>query len=565
MAACLVAAGAGVVHQWQTTRIGVLGDYAYIMDTAWRIAQGEVMYRDFVLPHSPLTFHIQATLIKLFGFSYQMTAWYCTVVNVLYVLLTYRLMRVLVSAWSAVGLCLPLAWLAPHSIYPHPFYDHDAALLILLNLNVLHWVMTTPVRPVVVFSCGMTTVLPALAKQNMGYPYLGLITLAIVWIGFWSGRKSGGQMPGEARSEQAIRWFLYGILGGGAAALGWIAATCGIENYLFWVFVSASRRLARPTLSQTYGTWSRWVNGVALVLGWWLWQQVAGEKTPGWKASAGLASLLGPFIVVIGMTLLAGHVFVDFNYPLLSLWVPVMLLALVTGTWSLRLLTCAEGLVPALLPWLCPMVAFFSFLSQGHVRSSYGIWALFFLMLGSALNVFPSGRGRLGISWALGLMMTVAAVPYIQKNVRLRYVDQSGDRTQTATSGPLRGLTTHAPYLSDFSELLGFVEATIPPDASIICLPQEEPFYVTTGRYNPLPVVIFDRTANPLSPGDLFAEAQRRQVTWVILKKRPQMKEVILSEIEGVPALFLSKYKVFAELDGYLILHRPSSVTSNSP
>ncbi|MFQ3591181.1 MAG: hypothetical protein SNJ67_12915, partial [Chloracidobacterium sp.] len=56
LAAWLVAGGAGVVHQWQTTRIGALGDYAYIMDTAWRIAQGEVMYRDFVLPHSPLTF-----------------------------------------------------------------------------------------------------------------------------------------------------------------------------------------------------------------------------------------------------------------------------------------------------------------------------------------------------------------------------------------------------------------------------------------------------------------------------------------------------------------------------
>ena len=102
LAVCVLGVGAGAVHQWQTGRIGVLGDYAYIVDTAWRIAQGEVMYRDFGLPHSPLTFHVQATLIRVFGFSYGVTAWYCTVVNVAYVVLTYGLVRELVAGWGGV-------------------------------------------------------------------------------------------------------------------------------------------------------------------------------------------------------------------------------------------------------------------------------------------------------------------------------------------------------------------------------------------------------------------------------------------------------------------------------
>ena len=32
LAVCVLAVGAGAVHQWQTGRFGVLGDYAYIVE-----------------------------------------------------------------------------------------------------------------------------------------------------------------------------------------------------------------------------------------------------------------------------------------------------------------------------------------------------------------------------------------------------------------------------------------------------------------------------------------------------------------------------------------------------
>ncbi|OYT73635.1 MAG: hypothetical protein CFK52_01575 [Chloracidobacterium sp. CP2_5A] len=564
LAACLLALSAGAAHQWQTTRIGALGDFAYILDTAWRIAQGEVMYRDFVLPHSPLTFHVQATLIKLFGFSYGLTVWYCTAVNVTYVLLTYQLMRILLPPWSAVGLCAPLVWLAPHTLYPHPFYDPDAALLILLNLNLLHWVMTTQTGLVVAFLCGMTTVLPALAKQNIGYPYAGLVGLGALWWGwFRETRGASAKDDPEAASARAARRFMYGILGGALATLGWLAATCGLENYLFWVFVSASRRLARPTLAEAYGPWLRWASGLALVAGWRLWLSTSSGTSPQWMKATGLALLLSPFLIVVAATFLAERFFVDLDYPLLSLWVPVMLLAVVAGVWQERTPARPTSLVKALLLWACLTVTFFSFLSQAHYGSSYGIWALFFLMLSCALSALPDDARRARVAWGLALMMTVAAVPYVQKNVRLRYVDQSGDNLQTLVSGPLKGFTTCAPYLSDFVELLAFAGERIPPQDLVACIPQEEPFYVLTGRRNPLRIVAFDRTANPLSPAELVEEALRRQARWVVLKKRLQMKS-LSKEVEGVPERFLAKYDLFAELDGYVILHRPSSVKADS-
>ncbi|MFQ3638885.1 MAG: hypothetical protein SNJ62_02585 [Chloracidobacterium sp.] len=559
LAAWLVAGGAGVVHQWQTTRIGALGDYAYIMDTAWRIAQGEVMYRDFVLPHSPLTFHVQATLIKLFGFSYQVTAWYCTVVNVLYVLLTYRLLRVLVSAWLAVGLCLPLVWLAPHSIYPHPFYDPDAALLILLNLNLLHWVVMRPVSPAVAMLCGATTVLPALAKQNVGYPYLGLVLVGVAWWGWWQKRWNEAAGVEPVGNPGGVRWFGVGVVGGIVGAVTWLGMTCGLENYWFWVFVSASGRLNLVTIQETYGDWSVWSVGAVLILGWWLWLRYQKRTGPSWVMTVSWALLLGPFVVVLALSFLVGHLFVWFDYPLLSLWVPVMMLTLVAGLWQLpSVARRATSMVGESLPWIGLTVVFFSFLSQGHARSSYGIWAFFVVMVAYALRPLVGERRQALVGWGMASLLMLSALPYIQRNVRMRYVGLVEGPRQTVSVGPLRGFTAFSPQLSNFGELLGFVANYIPEDEPVVCVPHEDPFYVVTGRRDPLPITVFDRTASPFSPEEVLKEVERRRVTWVIVKRRLQMDWILAREIKGLRELFMGRYQVAAQFDGYVVLHRPA-------
>ncbi|QUV94982.1 hypothetical protein J8C00_08850 [Chloracidobacterium sp. E] len=577
LAVCVLAVGAGAVHQWQTGRIGVLGDYAYIVDTAWRIAQGEVMYRDFGLPHSPLTFHVQATLIKVFGFSYGVTAWYCTVVNVGYVLLTYGLVRVLVPGWSGVALCVPLVWLAPHSIYPHPFYDPDACWLVLLNLNLLHWVATRRVGAVVAFLGGVTTVLPALAKQNVGYPYVALVVVAVVWWGWLRGRWVGagagsrGEGKGESKAEGTaeldvvgLRWFGAGVVVGVVGAAVWLGLTCGLGNYWRWVFASASRRLADLTfILETYGNYESWVLGGLMVLGWWLWQRKGEGARPFWVATASATLLLGPFVVVSAITWLCGRFFVGFDYPLLSLWVPVMILTLVVGLWQLPAVLSASQPVRTMLPWIAVILTFFSFLSQGHTGSSYGIWALFVLMMAYAMPL-PGKCWQLLMCWTFATTLTLAAIPYVYRNIRLRYIDRRGKTLQTVTSGSFRGFTVHVPHLSNFFELLDFVTKYIPESEPVVCVPQEDPFYVMTGRRNPLPMVIFDRTATPLSPEEIVEEAERRQVKWVIVKRVLQFGG-LAGETKGLPEVFSEKYSRVARLKGYDILYRSAPAQVDSP
>jgi hypothetical protein len=569
LAVCVLAVGAGAVHQWQTGRIGVLGDYAYIVDTAWRIAQGEVMYRDFGLPHSPLTFHVQATLIKVFGFSYGVTAWYCTVVNVGYVLLTYGLVRVLVPGWSGVALCVPLVWLAPHCIYPHPFYDPDVCLLVLLSLNLLQWVATRRVGAVVAFLGGVTAVLPALAKQNVGYPYVVLVVVAVVWWGWLRGRWVGagagsrGEGKGESKAEGTaeldvvgLRWFGAGVVAGVVGAAVWLGLTCGLGNYWRWVFASASRRLVGLVLiPEIYGNYESWALGGLMVLGWWLWQRKGEGARPSWVATASATLLLGPFVVMSTITWLCGGLFVvGYNHPLLSLWVPVMILTLVIGLWQLPAVLSASQPVRVMLPWIAAILTFFSFLSQGHTKSSYGVWALFVLMVASVVRV-RNDPWQLLICWIFAITLTLTAIPYVYRNIRLRYIDRRGKTLQTVTSGSFRGFTVHVPHLSNFFELLDFVTKYIPESEPVVCVPQEDPFYVMTGRRNPLPMVIFDRTAMPFSPEEIVEEAERRRVKWVIVKRVLQIRHLAW-EVEGIPEAFSEKYTTVARLSGYDILYR---------
>ncbi|WP_246604674.1 hypothetical protein [Chloracidobacterium aggregatum] len=616
LAVCVLAVGAGVVHQWQTGRIGALGDYAYIVDTAWRIAQGEVMYRDFGLPHSPLTFHVQATLIKVFGFSYGLTAWYCTVVNVVYVLLTYRLVRVLVPGWSGVGLCVPLVWLAPHSIYPHPFYDPDACWLILLNLNLLHWVATQRVGAVVAFLGGVTTVLPALAKQNVGYPYVLLVVVGVVWWGWLRERWLGGVGEGEGEGVEVVglRWFGAGVAAGVVGAVVWLGLTCELGNYWRWVFTSASRRVPDWIVKSAYKSylmWFVWFCLSALALGWWLWQRerpaikpfpvisaalvfwfialiVATQRdyllwswsavlVPGWwgwqqvrsmnpssrLSITSMALLLGPFIAISLMASFLGHFFINAYHPVVFLWIPIMILTMVVGLWHLPSVLFSSRLMWVLLPWLTVILAFLSFLSQGYINSSYGIWAFFVLMVAYVASPLTGNPRQPLVCWGVAITLTLAAVPYVQRNNRLCYIDQQG-KVQTITSGPLCGFTAHGPYLDNFTELLGFVADHIPKAEPVVCIPHEDPFYAVTGRRSPLPMFIFDRTANPFPPERVLEEAERRQVKWVIVKRVLQFGG-LAGETKGIPEAFSEKYSRVAQLKGYDILYRSSSAQADSP
>jgi len=80
-----------LVVVWQNFRLGVLWDLSYILENSYRISLGDIPYRDFPLAHAPVTFLIQAALIKLTGRVFFHHKLYCAAVGGLATLLTWRI------------------------------------------------------------------------------------------------------------------------------------------------------------------------------------------------------------------------------------------------------------------------------------------------------------------------------------------------------------------------------------------------------------------------------------------------------------------------------------------
>ena len=116
---------AGVVL-WQNAHVAALFDLSYILNTAERIALGQVPYRDFPLAHAPLTFLFQAAIIRLTGRVIFHHVLYVVAIGGLGTVLAWRtalcLMRGRVAAaWTlALLLAAPLTFLGVYSIVPNP-------------------------------------------------------------------------------------------------------------------------------------------------------------------------------------------------------------------------------------------------------------------------------------------------------------------------------------------------------------------------------------------------------------------------------------------------------------
>src|ERR1035441_4029860 len=67
LTAILLFTATAIVVIWQNLHLGVLWDLSYVLENAHRISLGDVPYKDFPFPYAPITFLIQAAIIKITG------------------------------------------------------------------------------------------------------------------------------------------------------------------------------------------------------------------------------------------------------------------------------------------------------------------------------------------------------------------------------------------------------------------------------------------------------------------------------------------------------------------
>ena len=133
VAALLFLATAAVVV-WQNSRLGVLWDLSYILENSNRISLGDLPYRDFPFPYAPLTFMVQAAIIKLTGRVFWHHIVYCAIIGGLGTVVTWRIVLCLLRIRFRMAYCLPLCWVVwPIGNLLHlsaSLYDPDSTFVI---------------------------------------------------------------------------------------------------------------------------------------------------------------------------------------------------------------------------------------------------------------------------------------------------------------------------------------------------------------------------------------------------------------------------------------------------
>jgi hypothetical protein len=580
--AALFLASAAVVL-WQNAHLTILWDASYTLETSARIALGQMPYRDFPLAHAPLTFLIQAAIIRLAGRVFSHHVLYAAIVGGLGTVLAWRIvlntLRGRLPGYWTVSLLLaaPLTVLGIYSILPFPSYDCDCVFSILLVILFLQRLpadsggaQSSAGRALLSpFFAGAAIPLPLFFKQNIGLPLLGaafaLVLLLLI-------ARQVRRTPVAQDSAE-----LGAILGGTVTTL--LAAglllhfTCGLDNYIHWtIHFAAQRRL--PGFEDMLGVYAEpsllwWLPAVAAALA--LLQSRLAKSL--WARLAALGLLAAPFVWTLAALFLSSDAD-DRASDLLALW---PLLLVLSGALTLFNLWRDLGCNPernaglrALLPAILLVTINGTLLSQQLWGSTYAIWPLLVLLVAEMIafmaSIKPASRaaetapGRMFVAPALAAVISatlaVCGGLYMASEERLSYANLEGPVAHSAEPA-LRGMAVSGPFLPEFEELLRFAANEIPVSDGLILIPGEDPFYFATGRIPQFPVLLFDKATDPLSPAQLVEEARTRNVRWLIVKRDLQIKEDPTPQREAALEALQRIFLPYRKLGGYDVYRRP--------
>ena len=204
LAAIFLFATSAAVVVWQNLRLTLLWDVSYILENATRIAAGDVPYRNFPFPYAPLTFVVQAMIIRTFGRVYWHHMAYAAMACGAASVLAFAIVRRLLPFAPSLLLTLPLSVLGIYCIVPNPFYDPDCCLAILIGLFLLCASDGDSLLG------GALCVVPLFVKQNIGLSFLVGAAIAFLLTRRWrSLEKQLMSRPQSGRSRLAWNCSLY--------------------------------------------------------------------------------------------------------------------------------------------------------------------------------------------------------------------------------------------------------------------------------------------------------------------------------------------------------------------
>lgn len=528
---------------WQNTRVAVLWDLSFLLDSSYRFSLGQLAYKTLPFPHAPLTFLLHAAIIHLFGRVYLPHIVCAALEAGSATLLTWRILLRLCEpfasrAWPmALLLAAPLTFLGIYGIYPHPIYDSDAILAVLLALYLLQRAAISPIQN---FFAGAACVLPLFFKQNIGLPFL-LITLAAAVAAAILNRRHRSSIAPQL-------WLLGGAAVTMASALAAIQAIVGLHNYFYWTITFARQRRL-PGLSAMLATYHQtsllWTIPTALAA------LVIFPRNHRWGRPTAILLLAAPFLATIASLALTDDPS-DRADQLLSLWPHLLILSAALALWSLRPANLtAKPTFDALLPLILLATIHGTFLSQQLWGSTYALWSLLVLLVAALLVQIPGIARPLAVVIATTFLLCGGL--YATSHERLSYIHLEGPLAR-AVLPPLKGLAAPGPWIPAFEELVRITNSEIPASDGILVIPGEDPFYFATGRVPQFPILLFDPATDPYTPQQTLEEARARNIRWLIVSRDtqltapplPELPEITLTlEQDFIPYRTLTKYTIY--------------------
>lgn len=593
---------------WQNAHLAILWDTSYVLDSATRFALGQMPYRNFPFVHPPLTFLVQAAIIRFTGRVFFHHAMYAAVVGGLATLLTWRLALATLrgrveAAWTtALLVAAPLTVLGLYSIVPIPEYDGDCAFWILVALWLLQKIDFTsgakkafdqnepchperseqagtakrreskdlqlpfaaqrrPPQLARGFVAGAALCLPLFTKQNMGLPFLVAAIAAVLVVLLLTLIRREEPIRLEAPHTRTLFSVLAGTgftLLSAALALHW---TAGLRNYFYWTITFAGERRL-PRLDLMLGVfrdpallWTLPCVVAALVLLRFATQKIR------WAWIAAFLLLAAPFLFTLASLLIYDDAD-SRGDSLLALWPLLLLLAAAVGIVRLLSLRRTPSL-RAFFPLILLAAILGTFMSQQLWGSTYAIWPLLVLLIAELLAFLAPLADHSSSQWlapALAAFVSVTFLVcggfYTASEERLSYVDLPDAPLEHSAFPELQGLSTPGPYLPEFDELLRYAAANIPQNDGLILVPGEDPFYFATGRVPRFPVLLFDPTTDPYSPAEAAALARTQNIRWLIVKRDLQIRADATPDRAALMRALMAEFALAAHLRGYDVYHR---------
>jgi hypothetical protein len=552
-----------LVVVWQNSRLAVLWDLSYTLENSYRISLGDIPYRDFPFAHAPLTFLIQAAIIKLAGRVYWHHVAYCAISAGAATVLSWRILRNVLRGTvrqnKLIGflLSLPLIPLGIYCVFPHPFYDPDCTLAILLGIFLLQRIDRKPSSNTLPLLAGFTLVIPLFVKQNTGLACLLVATVLLI-----------AMLAFSLIQKQSSRLYvltLTGVALGLSIAVLLIRKRAGLGNYWHWTmqFAAARRTPARAEMLEIYA------DKMVLV---WLAFCIAGLACIWLSRQKGKAwALVGGVLIAIPFIWPAIYVLRDSDASeradrLLGVWPVLLIFSFLIAVATIKR---RQGFA-MVIPFIVLAAINGAFMSQQLWGSTYAIWPLFMILVAMTLSGLAAIRSHSGeettfaefwltmpLTLAVAISLVVAGGLYVRSHERLEYANLDEGDLKRSTLPALKGLSTRGKWIPTFEELVAYVEQKIPRDEGILILPGEDPFYYATGRRPQFPVLLFDHTVNPYSPDEILQIARERNIRWVIIKQDLQDEdEPTAQELDRLTEAVEQDFEQIESLGNYDIYHR---------